>query len=106
MKKGRFTVPTGSEVDDILARPVDPSRLSARRTVAAVPPLGNPNGPGYGGEPQWPFSWRKALESPGYRRGVDNASVNPYYASNWRFHAVSLLLAVNTIVYYESEDPQ
>jgi len=106
MKRGRFSVPQEDEIDDILARPIDVARLPSRRVNPPVPPLGNPNLPGYGGSKQWPFSWRQALESPGYRRGVDNASVNPYYASNWRYHAVRLLAAVNTIVYYEDQDPQ
>jgi len=104
--KGRFQVPQGKQIDDILSAPIDETRLPRRFAAPVVPPLGNPNGPGYGGEPQWPFSWRKALESPGYRDGVDRASNNPYYASNWRHHATNLLLAVNTIVYYEDADPQ
>lgn len=106
MKRGRFIVPQGDEVDEVLAAPPDFSRVRPRSVNPAPPPLGNPNGKGYGGESQWPFSWRKALEHPGYRAGVDAASANPYYASNWRYHAVQLLQAVNTIVYYEDADPQ
>ncbi len=56
--------------------------------------LADPSMPGYGGY-EWPFSITLAIGQPGYRRGVQNATINANYAINWRAAATDLLTHVN-----------
>lgn len=55
--------------------------------------LWNRNGNGYGGG-AWPFDLQRALNEPGYCKGVVNASKSPQYDSVWRRDAKDLLVVV------------
>jgi len=56
-------------------------------------PFANPLHPGYGGG-AWPFDERRAAVDDRYRTGVRKAIAADWPASNWKFAAKKLMIAL------------
>jgi len=91
---------------ELVAAVSKPRFVPPPRTIPRPKAFANPRSWGYGGgETPWPFSVERALLDGRYRAGIRNAIKSDWTASNWKYEAQRLLLAVlDELLGYNKDD--